>query len=156
MNLQTSEKNQGCYKFALDVLGDERGSLISIEEFRTIPFEIKRVYYIYGTKTGIARGKHAHTRLKQVLIAVSGQCAVRIDDGFDKNEYLLNSPDTALFVGENLWREMYNFSKDCVLLVLANDFYDENEYIRDYDKFLSTVQKIKIGTNYNKRPNSND
>jgi len=122
-----------------DVIGDNRGSLISIESEIDIPFAIKRIYYIFNTKKSIRRGFHAHKNLQQVLIAVSGSCKILIDSGKSKEEVLLDSPKKGLLIKELLWREMFDFSADCVLLVLASEHYDENDYIRDYNQFLKTV-----------------
>ena len=122
------------------VNGDERGSLISLEQQKNIPFNIKRVYYIYGTKKGIVRGKHSHQNLKQVVICVNGSCKFLVDDGKKKEILELNSPNIGLYIGKNIWREMFDFSSDCVLMVLANDYYNENEYIRDYKNFLKSIK----------------
>jgi dTDP-4-dehydrorhamnose 3,5-epimerase-like enzyme len=122
------------------VMGDERGSLISLEQHSNIPFEVKRVYYIFGTKEDVNRGLHAHRNLKQVLIAVSGTCNILTDNGNNTETYLLNNPQTGLLIEGLVWREMYNFSSDCVLLVLASDYYDESDYIRDYNEFLEVVR----------------
>lgn len=123
------------------VMGDERGSLISLEEEKNIPFNIKRVYYIYGTNPDTVRGKHAHVNLQQVAICVSGSCKFLLDDGNTKKTVKLSSPNIGLYIGKNMWREMYDFSPNCVLIVLANEYYDENEYIRNYEEFLKTVKK---------------
>lgn len=127
-----------------NIKGDTRGSLVSLENFREVPFNTKRVYYIFGTKKGVARGYHAHKNLQQVLICVSGSCIVKIDDGDMVKEYKLDRPDVGLFVGEMIWREMNNFSDDCVLLVLASDYYDEQDYIREYDLFIEEKFSIKF------------
>lgn len=121
------------------VLGDDRGSLISLEEQYNIPFDIKRVYYIYDTKSDISRGYHAHKNLEQVAICVKGSCRIVLDDGKSKESIVLDSPDKGLYINNNKWREMHDFSKDCVLLVLASDIYDESDYIRDYEEFLRLV-----------------
>lgn len=123
------------------VMGDERGSLISLEEEKNIPFILKRVYYIYGTETSTVRGKHAHVNLQQVAICVSGSCKFLLDDGNTKETVELNSPNVGLYIGKNIWREMYDFSPNCVLVVLANDYYNENEYIRNYEEFLKLIKK---------------
>ncbi|WP_421285727.1 sugar 3,4-ketoisomerase [Aeromonas veronii] len=125
----------------LPVLGDERGSLVALEENRNIPFEIKRVYYIYGTQKGVARGFHAHKELKQVAICLSGSCRFVMDDGLKKNEVILNSPSQGLLIDVMQWHEMYDFSEDCILLVLASDIYDEADYIRDYDNFMQLSKR---------------
>ncbi|MCT7911795.1 FdtA/QdtA family cupin domain-containing protein [Arcobacter lacus] len=122
-------------------LGDERGSLIAIEEGYNAPFQIKRVYYIFDTKKGVERGFHAHINLKQIAIAVKGSCTFVLDDGNKKDEIELNNPNQGLFIEGLIWREMKDFSEDCVLVVLASEHYDESDYIRDYDKFLEEVGK---------------
>jgi dTDP-4-dehydrorhamnose 3,5-epimerase-like enzyme len=120
-------------------LGDERGSLIALEEGYNTPFEIKRVYYIFGTKKGVERGFHAHINLKQVAIAVKGSCTFVIDNGNKREEIELNNPNQGLLIEGLLWREMKSFSEDCVLIVLANEHYDESDYIRNYSVFLEEV-----------------
>lgn len=122
-----------------NLLGDSRGGLISLEGNKNIPFPIKRVYYIYNTNTGVSRGFHAHKALKQVLIAVSGSCEILLDDGIKKEKIKLSSPEKGLLIEHNVWREMHNFSADCVLLVLASEYYDENDYIRNYNKFKNYI-----------------
>ena len=126
------------------IMGDERGSLISLEQQKNIPFIVKRVYYIFGTKKNVVRGKHAHTNLQQVAICVSGSCKFLLDDGKIKKTILLDSPDKGLYIGKNIWRQMSNFSKDCVLMVLANQYYNEKEYIRDYNEFLKIKDEKNI------------
>lgn len=121
--------------------GDERGSLIALEETTNIPFQIKRVYYIFQTKENVRRGFHAHKKLKQVAIAVKGSCRFLLDDGNERVEVLLDNPAQGLLIESVIWREMYDFSDDCVLMVLADDFYDESDYIRDYEIFISEVAK---------------
>ncbi|MGL4675450.1 MAG: WxcM-like domain-containing protein [Wohlfahrtiimonas sp.] len=123
------------------VLGDERGSLIALETMKNIPFDIKRVYYIFGADQNTPRGFHAHKELQQVAICVAGRCRMILDDGYTKEEVWLDSPNKGLIIGNNIWREMHDFSKDCVLLVLANNYYDESDYIRDYDEFLKEAHK---------------
>lgn len=122
-----------------EIKGDSRGSLISLEENKNIPFNIKRVYYVFDTKKDVRRGFHAHKNLKQVLVAVKGSCKILLDDSKNKEDILLDSPNKGLLIKEMIWREMYEFSSDCVLLVLASDFYDENDYIRDYKEFLKLM-----------------
>ena len=120
-------------------LGDERGSLIALEENYNTPFAIKRVYYIFDTKEGVRRGYHAHLALKQMAICVKGSCKFLVDDGIKKEHIELNSPDKGLLIEGLIWREMYDFSEDCVLMVLADEYYDENDYIRNYDNFLRAI-----------------
>ena len=120
----------------LQAHGDERGSLVALEEGRNIPFEIKRVYYMFKTKEGVRRGFHAHKRLKQVAIAVRGSCRFVLDNGKERVELLLDNPAQGLLIESCMWREMYDFSDDCVLMVLADQLYEESDYIRDYQEFL--------------------
>lgn len=124
----------------LKTLGDERGSLIAIEQGHNAPFEIKRVYYIFDTKEGVERGFHAHINLKQICIAVKGSCTFVLDDGHKREEIKLDNPNQGLFIEGLIWREMKDFSQDCVLVVLASEHYDESDYIRYYDKFLKEVK----------------
>lgn len=119
--------------------GDSRGQLIAIEEYDEIPFMIKRVYYIYDTNSDVTRGCHAHRTLKQLLVCVSGNCKIRLDDGKESQIVLLDKPNEGILICDTIWREMFDFSKDAVLLVLASDIYDEKDYIRDYQEFLRYV-----------------
>ncbi|MBF4365237.1 sugar 3,4-ketoisomerase [Vibrio anguillarum] len=120
--------------------GDDRGSLVSLEDDKNIPFTIKRVYYLYNTKSGVRRGFHAHKELKQLAVVLKGSCRFLLDDGSEKIEVLLDNPEQGLFIDSFVWREMFDFSEDCVLLVLADKFYDEADYIRDYDAFLAEIK----------------
>lgn len=119
--------------------GDSRGQLVAIEEYDEIPFKIKRVYYIYDTNSDVTRGCHAHRTLKQLLVCVSGNCKIRLDDGKESQIVLLDKPNEGILICDTIWREMFDFSKDAVLLVLASDIYDEKDYIRDYQEFLRYV-----------------
>jgi len=120
-------------------LGDKRGSLVALEGNNTVPFEIKRVYYIFGTQPGVARGFHAHKNLKQVAVCITGKCRIVLDNGKKKSEVWLDSPVKGLLIEDMTWREMHDFSEDCVLLVLASEHYDESDYIRDYQEFLGVT-----------------
>ncbi|EJF7711641.1 WxcM-like domain-containing protein [Providencia rettgeri] len=120
-------------------LGDDRGSLVSLEQYKNIPFEVKRIYYIFGTKEGISRGFHAHKNLEQVAICVKGSCRFLLDDGKNKEEIILDNPSIGLCIKNIIWREMHDFSEDCVLLVLASELYDESDYIRNYQEFLKNL-----------------
>jgi dTDP-4-dehydrorhamnose 3,5-epimerase-like enzyme len=124
-------------------LGDERGSLIAIEQGYNAPFEIKRVYYIFNTKEEVERGFHAHINLKQIAIAVKGSCTFVLDDGNKREEIILTNPNQGLFIEGLIWREMKDFSSDCVLVVLASEHYDESDYIRDYQIFKKEVENGK-------------
>lgn len=117
---------------------DRDGSLIIAEANRTIPFEIKRVYYINNLENSVSvRGKHAHQTLKQVLFCISGSVSLLLDDGCVKQTILMNEDNVGVILGSGLWHEMFNFSDDCILLVFASDYYDEQDYIRDYTHFLN-------------------
>lgn len=131
-------------KVKFENLGDLRGDLISLEQFKNIPFEIKRVYYLANTKKRESRGFHAHKKLKQVLIAVSGRCKVILDDGCQREEVILDSFQEGLLIESFVWREMHDFSENCVLLVIASEHYDEDDYLRNYEEFMKVV---KNGTN---------
>ena len=119
----------------LKIHGDDRGSLIALENGHNLPFDVKRVYYMYGTKSGVSRGFHAHKKLKQLLIAVSGSVEIHCEMHGPKTVYLLDAPDKGLLVEGMVWHTMENFSPDCILLVLADDYYDEGDYVRDYVAF---------------------
>lgn len=120
-------------------LGDERGKLVVVEGAQDIPFEIKRVFYIYGSDSQVVRGQHANLNSEFVLINVSGSSKVRVDNGFEEEIIELNRPRMGLYLPTMVWKDMYDFSEDSVLLVLANTHYDGHEYIRDYDEFIKEV-----------------
>lgn len=130
-------------KYMFQQHGDERGQLVALEECRDIPFEIKRVYYLYDTGENVTRGYHAHKNLKQILVCVKGSCKILLDNGKEKETVLLEKPYEGLYVTSNMWREMYDFSPDAVLLVLASEFYNEDDYIRDYNEFLKFISEEK-------------
>lgn len=115
---------------------DLGGLQSDLESQAAVPFDIKRVYYIFGTKAGVSRGFHAHKSLKQVAVCISGKCLMRLDDGQHVEEVWLDSPKKGLLIEDMVWREMHCFSPDCVLLVLASEFFSEADYIRNYEKFL--------------------
>ena len=120
-------------------LGDERGKLVVVEGAQDIPFEIKRVFYIYGSDSQVVRGQHANRNSEFVLINVSGSSKVRVDNGFEEEIIELNRPRMGLYLPTMVWKDMYDFSEDSVLPVLANTHYDGHEYIRDYDEFIKEV-----------------
>ena len=119
---------------------NDTGSLTFLESSRDIPFDIKRIYYIHHVKDNARRGFHAHKDLKQVLICISGSCSLLLDDGTEKANLRLSNPSEGLLIDAPIWREMYDFSPGAVLLVLASDYYDEDDYIRNYQTFLEYVQ----------------
>lgn len=112
---------------------------------KNVPFEIKRVYYIFNTEQGVSRGYHAHKTLKQILVCVSGSCNIKLDNGVNTEEIILNKPNQGLFIEGMIWREMHEFSRDCVLMVLANELYNEEDYIRSYQDFIEEGKKRKKG-----------
>ena len=126
-------------KYAFQQHGDDRGMLVALEEYKDIPFEIKRVYYMYDTKKDVHRGFHAHKSLEQILICIHGSCKVLLDNGTEKKIVSLEKPYVGLYIANNMWREMYDFSEDAVLMVLASEYYKEEDYIRDYNEFLRMV-----------------
>lgn len=136
-------------KYVFQQHGDKRGQLVALEEFVDIPFQIKRVYYMYDTRLGVRRGFHAHKSLEQILLCVHGSCKVLLDNGNEKKVVVLDKPYEGVYIANNMWREMYDFSEDAVLLVLASDLYNEEDYIRDYNEFLKSVNEGRCndGTN---------
>ncbi|EOS39982.1 WxcM-like domain-containing protein [Lachnospiraceae bacterium] len=114
---------------------DEYGSLVPIEASDSVPFDIKRVYYIYGVEKGVRRGFHSHADLEQVLICVSGHVRILVKTPWEEQEIFLDDPQKGLYIGPMVWREMFDFSGDAVLLVLAGDHYKVEDYIRDYNKY---------------------
>lgn len=128
-------KTPGAYIVEFPKWGDARGSLTALESERSIPFPIRRVYYLYDIPGGASRGGHAHRRLEQILIAVVGSFDVICDDGFVQRRFQLNRADRGLYLPVMIWRELTNFSSGGVCLVLASDYYDEEDYIRSYAEF---------------------
>lgn len=126
-------------KYSFPQHGDDRGMLVALEEQKDIPFKIRRVYYIYDTKEGVRRGFHAHRNLEQILICVHGSCKILLDNGREKENVLLDNPNEGLYIANNMWREMYDFSQDAVLMVLASELYNEDDYIRNYDEFKKMI-----------------
>lgn len=122
--------------------GDERGQLVVVEGGQDIPFDIKRVFYIYGSDNSVVRGQHANRKSEFVLINVAGRSKVKVKDG-EGNEaiYCLNRPHTGIYLPTMVWKDMYDFSEDSVLLVLTNTHYDANEYIRNYEEFAKIVSE---------------
>lgn len=123
-------------------LGDERGKLVVIEGGQNVPFEIKRVFYIYGSDSTVVRGEHANKESEFVLINVAGTSKVRITDGKEEIIVELNKPMMGVYIPRMIWKDMYDFSSDSVLLVLASTHYDGNEYIRNYDEYLNVIKDI--------------
>lgn len=124
--------------------GDERGHLVVVEGSKDIPFEIKRIFYIYGSDANVVRGQHANRKSEFVLINVAGSCKVKVLDGKGNEAvFILNRPHTGIYLPTMIWKDMYDFSEDSVLLVLASEHYDAEEYIRDYDRFVEVVEEYE-------------
>lgn len=121
--------------------GNATGKLVAIEALNQIPFEIKRIFYIYGVKGDAIRGRHSNRNSEFVMINVKGSADIRLHDGNKEHIVNLSKPNEGLYIPKLMWKDMYNFSDDCVMLVLSSEVYDENEYIRDFDEFLKEVSK---------------
>jgi len=121
-------------------INDSRGNLSFIEEQNQIPFQIKRVYYLYDVPSGATRGGHAHKALEQIIIALSGSFDVILDDGRNKQAYFLNRPHYGLYIPPGVWRELENFSSNSIALSLVSAPYEESDYIRDYETFKKMIQ----------------
>ncbi len=132
-------ENKKHYLFELTPISDKEGCLAVIEEEKQIPFKIKRVFYEYGFLGSSSRGNHANIHSQFCLIAVSGSCNVTVEDGKEKTEYKLDKPNKVLYIDQMIWKSMFNFSNDCVLLVLSDCLYDKNEYINDFQKYLKII-----------------
>lgn len=132
-------KIKNCELIYLPKIEDPRGNLTFIEGKRHMPFPIKRVFYLYDVPGGSERGGHAHRNLYQFLIAMSGSFDIYLDDGFKREVIHLNRSNYGLLIGPMVWREMANFSSNSICMVLASDYYDEDEYFRDYSEFMTTV-----------------
>lgn len=124
-----------------NIRGNHDGKLVALEKNVQCPFDINRVYYIWGNRNDVVRGKHAHRKLEQIIICMSGSCDFILDDGKNRETVHLDSPARGLYIKHNIWREFTNFSPDCTIVVLASEKYDETDYIRDYQTFLQETQK---------------
>lgn len=131
-----------CKIIMFNDLGDERGKLVVIEGNESIPFEIKRVFYIYGSDHNVVRGKHANKKSEFVLVNVSGESKVRITDGVEELVVLLDKPMMGIYIPPMVWKDMFDFSIDSILLVLASTHYDDSEYIRDFQEYLIESKKL--------------
>jgi len=136
--------HRGTPGFAMDIAripfqihGDSRGMLVALEGMRDVPFDIRRVYYIFATRDEVRRGQHAHRTLTQLAIAVRGSVTFLLDDGTGPAEVTLDDPASGVLIGPMVWRELHHFSEDCVVMVLADQHYDPTDYIADYEQFLS-------------------
>jgi len=124
--------------------GDHRGMLVALEQDGNVPFAIRRVYYIFATKGGVHRGRHAHRHLTQLAVAVRGSVTFLLDDGSGAVEVVLDDPAQGLLLGNMVWRELYDFSDDCVLMVLADRPFDPDDYITDYADFMREVGSMQL------------
>lgn len=126
----------------LETHGGEDGILIALEHNTcVVPFDIKRVYYIYNVEEKLRRGFHAHKKVKQLIVAVAGSCVLILDDGSNRTSIKMDSPDTGVLITRPLWREMIDFTSDCVLMVAASEVYNADDYIRDYREYRKYVRK---------------
>lgn len=134
---------KSCYKFKLNKKGNhETGFLVPLENGFNLPFEVKRIFYIYGVPAKSDRGSHAYYNTKQVLICISGSLKIKCFDGYKEEVYELNKPDEALYIDSHIWRTTFEHSPDAVLVVLSSLEYNEEDYIRDYDKYMEVVSCI--------------
>lgn len=122
---------------------DGRGELVIIENSKIIPFDIKRLFYIYDVKDDKSRGNHANKDSEFVMIALKGSVKIKVDNGEKKEDILLNNPKKGIHIPKLTWKEMYDFSEDCILLVLSNNHYDATEYIKEYNEFLEYANEKK-------------
>lgn len=125
--------------FEFNEMGDERGNLVVVEGGIDVPFDIKRIFYMYGTDNEQIRGKHANRNSAFVLVNVAGSSKIKIDDGFSTAVIELNKPRMGVYIPKMIWKEMYDFSEDSVMLVLSDEHYDSTEYIRNYDEYLKEI-----------------
>ena len=125
-----------CKLIDLNTIKDKRGFITFFENGDKFPFDIKRIYYIYGVPDNASRGFHAHKNLQQIFIAIKGSFRIKLDDGKNSKSYYLDSPKNGLYISSMIWREMYNFEKDTTCLVIASSKYDPNDYISDYEEFI--------------------
>lgn len=121
---------------------DRKGNLTVVQNGNTLPFDVKRVYYLYDVPGGEERGAHAHRKLSQLIIAASGSFTITLDDGNCKRSYFLNRPYQGLYVKPGIWRELTDFSSGAVCMVLASDVYIKEDYIRDYEEFLNYRKEL--------------
>lgn len=131
-----------CKTIELPKISDPRGNLTFIESGRHVPFEIRRVYYLYDVPGGATRAGHGHKTLEQLMIAMSGSFDVELDDGRAKKKYHLNRSSYGLYIPRMIWREIDNFSSGSVCMVLASNLFDEQDYYRDYQGFLRAVKEL--------------
>lgn len=129
------------YKIILQEKGDDNGLLTIAEKGKEIPFETKRIFYIYNTKQGVVRGKHANINSEFFIINIQGSCKIKVTDGDHEEYFYLDKQNQAVYIPKMLWKEMYDFSPNSILLVLSNEIYDPNEYLRDYDEYCKKMRE---------------
>lgn len=137
----TSTDPKGCQLFEFPAFTDRRGTLSFVEQGRHIPFDIRRIFYLYGVPAGEKRAAHALFKCQQCLIAMAGEFDVLLDDGFMQKTYHLAQPNLGLYVPAMVWREVLNFSPGAVCLVLASEFYDPDDYFEDHENFAKKVRE---------------
>ena len=135
---------QDCCIIELPKIQDNRGNLTYIESNNHVPFDVRRVYYLYDVPGGASRAAHGHRALSQLMISMSGSFDVTLDDGFDKKTFHLNRSYYGLYIPPMMWRDLDNFSSGAVCMVLASDYYDENDYFREYEKFLEVARSEQV------------
>ena len=140
LELEKNTQLSKCSIVSLPRINDDRGSLSFVENRKHIPFDIKRIYYLFNNEPVLERGHHGHKELQQLVIAINGEFVITLDDGYHKKDFKLNSHDVGLYVAPMIWRTLKDFSKDAVCLVLASDFYTEDDYYRNYDDFITVVR----------------
>ncbi len=136
-------KNNKPYLITFSIHGDDRGKLVVTQSHEDIPFDIKRVFYIYNTLSGTVRGKHANRESEFVMVAICGNCKIRVCCANGEETFELSSANKGLFLPKMSWKEMYDFSDDCILMVIASTCYDNNEYIRDFGDFQKELDLLR-------------
>ena len=136
-------------KFLFKTISSSVGNLVPLESLKQIPFELKRVYYIYGVPKNVTRGFHSHKLLEQILICVHGKVKIKLKTLTEEEVVVLDEPNIGLYIGSMVWREMFDFTSDAVLLVLASEYYTEDDYIRDYSTYIKKAAEF-----YNKKENN--
>ncbi len=142
-------KSCGAYKIELETKGDENGKIVIIENKKEIPFEIARVFYIFDSKKDVVRGKHANRESDFVIINICGTSKIKVTNSEEEEIFILDKPHTGVYIPKMLWKDMYDFSENCILLVLSNKTYNPREYIRDFDEYLMEVGERSENINNN-------
>lgn len=144
MNISMENTGKLPYKVQFPQHGDDRGWLVVMEGNKDVPFNIARIFYIYGSDSNVVRGCHANRKSEFVLVNVCGSCRVKTDDGRGNTEiFILDKPHEGIYIPRMVWKDMYDFSKDSILLCLSSERYDNSEYIRDYSEFLKEIKGFR-------------